>query len=70
MGFMCEPVIDWLIIVLVINRAALTRTKRTFNKGMKCERKPSLTLSQPVNNVVPGTAIFEEERMRGVQQIR
>lgn len=45
MGFMCELVIDWLIIVLVINQATLTRTKRTFNKDVKCERMPRLTLS-------------------------
>ena len=45
MGFMCEVVIDWLIIVLVINRATLTRTKRTLNKGVKCERMPRLAAS-------------------------
>lgn len=62
--FMWKPVSDLLIIVSVINRATLTRTKKTFNKSVKAARMPKLTLSYqavPVNNAVLIFALFDEE---------
>lgn len=53
---------DWLIIVLVINQAVLTRTKRTLNGGVKLENGEAyIELTSSTHNVVALFALFDRE---------